>query len=280
VTLVVRFSINTDRGGGTMAGAMSSVATPPSDHVRVELLHQFRIRVDGLDVAVSDGAARMAAFLALDDRPRLRLRLAATLWPERQYQDGVAAVRRALWRLNRDVPGLIHTSGQMLSLAEHVQVDVRDIDRLADDVGAGRDWSQPNPAQMRLLESDLLPEWSFDWIEAARESLRQRRLHTLEALAEAQLDGGRPGIALDLALRAVAVDPLRESAHRLVICAHLAEENAAEALRHFAHYEELLWREMRLRPGPKIQSLIDGLRTPVARVQRLARRGRPSSPGR
>jgi DNA-binding SARP family transcriptional activator len=261
-----------------MAEAISPVAPPPRDPVRVELLHQFRIRVAGSDVAVSDAAARMRAFLAVHDRPRLRLRLAATLWPEREYQDGVAAVRRALWRLNRDVPGLIHTSGQMLCLAEHVEVDVRDIDRLADDIGAGREWRHPDPSQMRLLESELLPEWSFDWIETARESLRQRRLHTLEALAEAQLDAGHPGVSLDLALRAVAVDPLRESAHRLVICAHLAEENAAEALRHFAHYEELLWREMRLRPGSKIQSLIDGLRTPVARVQRLARRGRPAGP--
>jgi DNA-binding SARP family transcriptional activator len=260
-----------------MAEAISPVATPPRDRVRVELLHQFRIRVEGSDVAVSEGAARMAAFLALDDRPRLRPRLAATLWPERRYQDGVAAVRRALWRLNRDVPGLIHTAGQMLSLADHVEVDVRDIDRLADDVGAGRDSGHPDPSQMRLLESDLLPEWSFDWIETARESLRQRRLHTLEALAEAQLESGHAGSALDLALRAVAVDPLRESAHRLVVCAHLAEENAAEALRHFSHYEELLWREMRLRPGPKIQLLMAELRTPAARVQRLARRGRPGN---
>jgi DNA-binding SARP family transcriptional activator len=186
-------------------------------------------------------------------------------------------VRRALWRLNRDVPGLIHTSGQLLCLAEHVEVDLRDIDRLADRVGAGTaDWGQPDPTQMRLLESDLLPEWSFDWLETAREALRQRRLHTLEALAEAQLEAGHPGTALDLALRAVAIDSLRESAHRLVVCSHLAEENAAEALRHFGHYEDLLWREMQLRPGAKIRALIDGLRAPVARVERLARRGRPT----
>jgi len=222
--------------------------------LRVEVLHQFRILIDGRYVALPVASEHLVARLVVDDRPCSRRALAAALWPERSDRDASTVLRRALWRINRDVPNLLDSDGQQISLTSSVDVDLREIHRLADAV------SQAAPLvsshAVRLLEGDLLPQWSETWIDAPRECIRQVRLHTLEALARNDLDAGRPGSALVAALAAAGLEPLRESAHRIVIAAHLAEGNVSEALRHYAHFRDVLWTEMRLRPSARLESML------------------------
>ena len=64
---------------------------------RVEVLHQFRIVAHGVDVEVSDNAARLVACLALGDRPRPRPSLATTLWADRTEPEAQASLRRTLY---------------------------------------------------------------------------------------------------------------------------------------------------------------------------------------
>lgn len=222
--------------------------------LRVEVLHQFRVLVDGQHVILPVDSARVVARLVVEDRTCARSTIAAVLWPERSDRDAATSLRRALWRLNRDVPGLLDRASRQVCLARGVEADLAEIRRLADAV------AQANPLvsahAVRLLEGDLLPEWSDAWLDVHRESLRQVRLHTLEALARNDLEAGRPGSALQAALAAAGLDPLRESAHRIVIDAHLAEGNTAEALRHYAQFRDLLWEELRLRPSNHLESML------------------------
>lgn len=222
--------------------------------VRVEVLHQFRVLRDGQHVWLPLGSQQLVARLVVEDRPCSRTTMAGVLWPERSDRDAAARLRRALWRLNRDVPGLIDRGSRPLSLSPSVDVDLAEIHRLADAVATGT--PHVSAHAVRLLESDLLSEWSDPWLESHRESLRQVRLHTLEALARNDLEAGRPASALNAALAAVARDPLRESAHRIVVAAHLAEGNASEALRHYAQFRDLLWRELSLRPSSQLQAML------------------------
>jgi DNA-binding SARP family transcriptional activator len=60
-------------------------------------------------------------------------------------------------------------------------------------------------------------------------------------------------------LAAVACEPLRESTHRAVVRAHLAEGNPAEALRQYRSYRQLLNDELGLPPSRQFQELIAGL---------------------
>ena len=102
--------------------------------------------------------------------------------------------------------------------------------------------------------------------------MRQLRLRTLEALARGALDNDRPGAALTIALAAVGIDPLRESARRIVIAAHLAEGNSADALRHYDQYRDLLWDEIGLQPSRYLQSVIADGCGPIARPGSKSRR--------
>ncbi|HEX9311675.1 MAG TPA: bacterial transcriptional activator domain-containing protein, partial [Actinomycetota bacterium] len=69
---------------------------------------------------------------------------------------------------------------------------------------------------------------------------------------------GRFAEAVESGLAAVAAEPLRESAHRCLINAYLAEGNAGEAIRQFVRYRDLLRAELDLAPSEQIELLFDG----------------------
>jgi DNA-binding SARP family transcriptional activator len=62
---------------------------------------------------------------------------------------------------------------------------------------------------------------------------------------------------VQVGLAAVAAEPLRESAHRLLIQGHLAEGNLAEAVRQYDFYRTLLSRELGIEPSPTIKRLVN-----------------------
>jgi DNA-binding SARP family transcriptional activator len=102
----------------------------------------------------------------------------------------------------------------------------------------------------------LLPDWYDDWVVIERERLRQLCLHALEQVSTDAREQGRYAQATEAGLGAVALEPLRESAHRVVIEAYLAEDNASEALRHYQLFERLLDSKLGLRPSPRLQELV------------------------
>ncbi|MDD9207972.1 bacterial transcriptional activator domain-containing protein, partial [Georgenia sp. 10Sc9-8] len=103
---------------------------------------------------------------------------------------------------------------------------------------------------------DLLPGWYDDWVIFERERIRQRVLHALEALSCELVRRGRCAEAIEVALDAVGVEPLRESAQRVLIEAHLAEGNLVEARRLYLRYRELVRQELRTEPGTTLTRLV------------------------
>ena len=88
------------------------------------------------------------------------------------------------------------------------------------------------------------------------------------------IERGKYGAALNVALAAIKSEPLRESAHRLVIRVHLAEGNPGEAMRQFQAYQSLLADELGLQPSEQILRLIRPLhiRPPARREPLLSER--------
>jgi DNA-binding SARP family transcriptional activator len=105
----------------------------------------------------------------------------------------------------------------------------------------------------RCVEAaEILPGWYDDCVITERERIRQRLLHALEALGRRFLERNRPADAAEAALNAIRIEPLRESAQRLLIDAHLAEGNVSEALRIYRAYAALLRAELGIAPGPAL----------------------------
>jgi len=99
------------------------------------------------------------------------------------------------------------------------------------------------------LSADLLPDWSEDWVLMERERYHQLRLRALEALCRRLSAKGRFGQAVQAGLAAVSGEPLRESARRALIEAHLAERNLAAALREYEAFGQLLQSELGIGPS-------------------------------
>jgi DNA-binding SARP family transcriptional activator len=102
----------------------------------------------------------------------------------------------------------------------------------------------------------MLPGWYDDWIVPERERLRQRVLHGLDAFAGRLIVAGRCAEAVEVALVAVNADPLRETAVRVLIAAHLAEGNRGEADRRFAAHRTLMLAELGVEPSPQLAAML------------------------
>lgn len=232
--------------------------TLPSDRrVELRLLGGFTLTDGGRPVEVPVCSQRAVAFIALHDRPITRARVAASIWLDKTGSRASANLRSALWRLNRCGIHVVSASGAHLELAPGVTVDVREFARWADRLE--RDRLDDGDLDRPLPHGEFLEDWYDDWVVAERERMRQRYLHALESLSRHLVESGRYGRGIETALTAVVAEPLRESAHRAVIQAHLAEGNRTEARRQYETYRRLLLEELGVAPSARMRALVDAL---------------------
>jgi DNA-binding SARP family transcriptional activator len=242
--------------------ASDSTARP----VRLRLFDSFALEVDGCPIELRWSGQRIAAFLALRGCS-LRTTVAGWLWPEVAETAALSSLRTALWRLPT-CADVVDRAGQALALAPNVRVDTRDFDERAGTLlGPATQLDDLKIYELRL-GGVLLPGWDDAWLTYERERLRQARFHALEIGSGILADRGHLAAALDLAIRAIALDPLRESAHRLVITLHLREGNIVEARRHLAELRELMFTELGLPLSPDFENLVSAAHLDGGRLLR------------
>ncbi|HEX6231314.1 MAG TPA: bacterial transcriptional activator domain-containing protein [Actinomycetota bacterium] len=100
------------------------------------------------------------------------------------------------------------------------------------------------------------------WASRRRRELQDVRVRALECRARVQLDEGSPAAAIpDLEL-VLDLEPFRETAHRLLMRAHVEAGNPAEALRAFERCRTRLADELGVDPSPETLALhLDILRS-------------------
>jgi len=248
---------------GSRRGGVA-VAAPPDvrdDRLALRLLGGWQLTVRSEPVLCPVNTRRLIALLALaGSRPRHFI--AGTLWPECSEARALGSLRATLSRSSTRVRELIKTSGDTLSLIPDVRVDVDDVTAAAQHVL--RDPRAMSHATLDMLVGDeLLPGWYDDWVLLRRERLRQLRLHALETMARRLSSNGRYAECVDAGLAAIEIEPLRESAHRTLIDAHLAEGNRVEALRQFRIYRDLLRNELGIEPSGSLVSRLGPLLSAV-----------------
>jgi DNA-binding SARP family transcriptional activator len=230
---------------------------------RLTLLGAFDLSVGGESVLLPMNGQRVLVFLALHGRSLMRPFVAGSLWLDSTEDRAAGSLRSALWRLNRR-HRFVETTGERLSLAADVHVDVEAAAGQARRLLDTTESECPSPESL-LLSLDLLPDWYDDWVAVERERFRQLRVHALERLCDRLVEAERFGEAIEAGLAAMRSEPLRESAHRALVGAHLAEGNHCEALNQYRRFRALLNDELGLEPSPKMEALIAS----VARVTPL-----------
>jgi DNA-binding SARP family transcriptional activator len=232
----------------------------PNVPLHLTLIGGFALRRGSEELRIATSGQRLIALLALRNRPAARLHVAGTLWPDSSTDRSLGDLRTTLWRIRRSCDRVVAASPSDLCLDGHIEVDVHAL------VAFARRLRRPEIAPggadldsvpLACLAGDLLPDWYDDWLLDEREELRQTRLHALESLARQLSARGRHADAIQAALAAIRLEPLRETAHYTLIEIHLAEGNRSEACRQFRQCQRVLRDELGVEPSASMRRLLE-----------------------
>jgi DNA-binding SARP family transcriptional activator len=226
---------------------------------RLNLLDTFEVFDAGEPVRLPLPAQRLLAALALSGSGVHRATAAELLWPNSPRR-AMPNLRTALWQARQVSPRpLIDSDGPRIRLSATVHVDHRAALEQARGVAAAQKGHDNDQELIWTFSRGLLPEWHDEWLLVDQERWNQIRLHALETLARQLIKSQFYLPALEAALAAVAIEPVRESAHRTVVEVYLAEGNTACALKHYHRYRGLVQRELGVMPSPQMTHLINAI---------------------
>ncbi len=209
--------------------------------------------------------AGLLAYLACTaPRPQQREKLSALLWGSHFDAQAKQNLRQALFRLRKVVgPDALQGDGDVVVLnANAIACDVTRFEEL---IGEGTSEALTAAADLyrgRFMDDIAVSEegWN-EWLAGERQRLEDLALGALVRLGEQELAAGRPVTALKAAQRAVALNTMREDAHRMIMQALAGSGRRAEALKHYDDLTVLLKRELNTEPDAATNALVAELRT-------------------
>ena len=232
----------------------------------VTLLGAPRVEHDGVPVEVDTRkATALVAYLAVTGRRHTRDALAALLWPEYNQTGSRAALRRTLSALREArEAGWLLVDREGVDLArDEVLVDVdRFRGLLAECRGHGHPEAEvcprclpPLSEAVALYRDDFMVGFGLrdsvafdDWQFFQAEGLRRELAGALERLARGRAALGEWDVAIDAARRWLALDPLHEPAHRLLLALYAWSDRRAAALRQYRECVRVLGKELGVAP--------------------------------
>ncbi len=248
--------------------------------MRISLTGRMSIERDD-DVVIDEnrlgGArARLAFAVLVLDRPRPvdRFHLAEVLWPDSLPASWEAALRVVMSRVRAflgaaGLPAsdvLTNCYGcYRLSLPDDVVVDVEAAATAVE--AAEKAWAagSPAPALAAAAEVRVITSRPFiggaegAWIDAARRRLGSQRARALDVSVRAAIHLGQASEAIDAAQELLSLDPYRDVSHVLIMQAHRASGNRAEALRAYGWCRHVLAEELGVDPSPETEALYRSL---------------------
>lgn len=121
-----------------------------------------------------------------------------------------------------------------------------------DDAENAMGWSL---AANAIARRGFLPGEDGPWAARRRAELRSIHVRALECRARVDLDRGEHEAAARDAELVVGLEPFRETAHRLLMRAHAAAGNQAEALRAFERCRRTITEELGAGPSAETEAL-------------------------
>jgi DNA-binding SARP family transcriptional activator len=227
---------------------------------QLTLLGEWRLQRAGVGVNVTLRQQRLIAALAILGG-KSRRALAASLWPASEESHAAGNLRAGLWQISHELPALLVNGKDRISLSTSVWVDWHWLQSRMTAI-RGEAQLRPRPQDIdSLRRAELLPGWYEEFVWREQERLDQLRLETLEVVSRrlytlGDLDGGR-----EAAWAAAAIDPLRESAQRLIIEGDLLDGNYGLAVLAYHRYCARLESELGISPSPRLGRMLQTLVT-------------------
>ena len=214
------------------------------------------------------GRALLAYLVLKRHRQVTRDELVEALWPAGAPRDPGATLSTLLSSIRRALGAELLQGRSELRLELPPDTEI-DVELAAEELHEARAAAGDDPeracrhaeAALDVYESSLVPLFDAPWLEEHRREQEDARLEALELLARAALAlGGEGSARAQLAARQlVDLAPFRESGHALLMRAHAARGNEAEALRVYDRLRVLLRDELGSTPSADLRALHEEL---------------------
>jgi DNA-binding SARP family transcriptional activator len=233
---------------------------------RLALLGRFELSRSDRPVELPNKklAALLAYLACTAPEPRSREHLATLLWGSRFETQARQSLRQALFRLRAALgeDALIADGGEIALVPGVIDCDAVRFQMLIREGSRGSLAEAVDLYTGRFLSDVNISEEAWaDWLAGERQRLEGLALDALVRFAEIELAADHPTKALETAHRALAINNLREDAHRLIIHALAAAGRKAEALKHYRDLVALLKRELNTQPDAATVLLVAELGT-------------------
>lgn len=256
------------RHRGTLVAELASGGV--SLNVRVRLTGGLAVEVASATVdeaALPGRQGRLAlTYLVCNrTRPVPRAELADLLWsgmPPPAWEASLSAVISRVRAALASLPGepLVTSAFGCYQFTAAAWVDVEQAAEQTAEAetalraGATRQALRIAAAAADLAGRPLLPGHEGGWVDEQRGLLRGWQVRALEVQAQAAADCGDPGAAVRAAGAVLRLEPFRETAHQLMIRAHVAAGNRAEAVAAYVRCRAMLADELGVDPSPQTES--------------------------
>ncbi|MGI9605732.1 MAG: AfsR/SARP family transcriptional regulator [Acidimicrobiales bacterium] len=241
--------------------------------MRVHVLGRISIEgpsglVDESELPGSLGRVALVS-LVLAHGPISRDALADTLWGDdlpaewgASLSATLSKIRTALARAGVDRSRLTTTSGAIeLTLPAGAWVDLEDGIRRLDRAESSLRHDDVIPALIdatvssSILARSFLPGVDHRWIDEIRRDVVNRRVRSLEVLADGWRLEGDPQLAYTAARLIIGIDPISEHGYRLAMEACLAMGEHGRCRQIYDECCETLFRELGVEPSPETSAL-------------------------
>ena len=199
-------------------------------------------------------------------KPTPKETLATLLWGTSGTEQARASLRQSLLALRSalgDYAKHLVADGSTIALseAETVDIDALAFLRLAKSEHLPDLTRAASLFRDTLLADIQIPVEPFErWLTIERQRLEAARLDLLQRLATALAAAGENQEAIATCKHLLALDPLREDGHRLMMTMLAAGGNRGGALLHYEKCVEIIKDELGIAPDPETSNLAEAIR--------------------
>ena len=216
-------------------------------------------------------AATLLGYLALNARHGFgRGKLAALLWDGQFEEHARASLRQVLLTLRRVLPQsadvIVADRGDIRICPSAITTDVQEFERLLQECEPAPLTRAASLYRGELFDGIGATSMAFEaWLTAERQRLMSQAMVAMAALLSI---GGRERIdsVIALALRILAIDPLQEQVHRVLMRCYAQQGRRTDALRQYDRCRTALWKEVRAAPEGETERLQRDIRRHASHI--------------
>ena len=213
-----------------------------------------------IDISAKKAKALLAYLALQPNKAHQRETLASLLWEECSSTQARQSLRQTLSALRKTLnTGESMIDGDQQSVFLHkdqIEIDVLNFDKLCT-----QDDKASLPDALDLYQGELLEglytrsQGFDDWLEMERSQRREKALQIMDVLLEEAQSENQLEQVIRLGIKMTALDPLRESVHRVLMDAYNKQGRRNAALKQYRLCQKLLRDDLSIAPEEETQAL-------------------------